>query len=197
MDPIEPPTQELGGRREKVELKLLRALIDSYDRSPPSQLDVEMALQSGLARLMSLEGRLRAQASRESGRRPSEARGEDHDLIEEIRALQDAVAELRARANPGSQPRSRRDSSCPANLEARQSAASTGPLREPDPGRVESPARNRRARGRAAHGTRRRKPSSRFISPHRSVCPARAAPLLRRKQGPDLIGKARAPTNCT
>jgi hypothetical protein len=101
MDPIEPPTQELGGRSEKVELKLLRALIDSYDRSPPSQLDVEMALQSGLARLMSLEGRLRAQASRESGRRPSEARGEDHDLIEEIRALQDAVAELRARANPG------------------------------------------------------------------------------------------------
>lgn len=102
MEPIEQPTQELGGRREKAaQLKLLRALIDSYDGSPPSPVDVEKALESGLATLMLLEGRLRAQASRESGMRVSEERCEDHDLAEEIRALQDAVAELRARANAG------------------------------------------------------------------------------------------------
>ena len=102
MEPIEQPTQELGGPRENgAELKLLRALIDSYDGSPPSPVGVEKALDRRLATLVSLEARLRAQASGESGTRPSEEFREDHDLAEEIRSLRDAVAELRARANPG------------------------------------------------------------------------------------------------
>jgi hypothetical protein len=86
--------------RTTSELKLLHALIDRYDGSPPSQLDVQKGLESGLARLMWLEGRLREQASRAGGTRPSEERYENYHLVEEIRALREAVAELRARANP-------------------------------------------------------------------------------------------------
>jgi hypothetical protein len=63
-------------------------------------VDIERGLESGLARLMLLEGRLRERASRASGARPSEQLGEDHEIVEEIRALREAVAELRARANP-------------------------------------------------------------------------------------------------
>jgi hypothetical protein len=77
------------------ELKLLRALIDrSAGSSPPSRWEVERGLERGLGRLMSLEVRLREQASREGI-------GEDHDLIEEIRAIREAVTELRARMNAG------------------------------------------------------------------------------------------------
>jgi hypothetical protein len=50
---------------------------------------------------MLLEGRLRAQASRASRTRPNEQPRENHDLVEEIRALREAVAELRAHTNPG------------------------------------------------------------------------------------------------
>jgi hypothetical protein len=82
------------------ELELLRALIDRSARSsPPSQVEVESALERGLGRLMWLEVRLREQASRASGTRPSERMGQDHDLIEEIRAIREAVTELRARTN--------------------------------------------------------------------------------------------------
>ena len=82
-----------------MKLELLR--IDRCaGSSPPSQVDVEWGLESGLARLMLLEGRLREQASRANGTRPSEQLCEDHDLAEEIRALREAVAELRARTNP-------------------------------------------------------------------------------------------------
>jgi hypothetical protein len=96
VEPTDQPTQEPGGSRETAaELTLLRTLINNYDGSPPSRVDVEAALQSGAARLMWLEGRRRAQASRENGTRSSEGRREDHDLVEEIRALQEAVAELR------------------------------------------------------------------------------------------------------
>jgi hypothetical protein len=84
------------------ELKLLRALIDRCaGSSPPSQLDVERRVDSGLARLMLLEGRLRGQPSRAGGTRPGEGMCEDHDLVEEIRALREAVTELRARTNAG------------------------------------------------------------------------------------------------
>ena len=84
------------------ELKLLRALIDRCAGSPPpSQLDVERGLETGLAKLMLLEGRLRAQASRASGSRSNEQRCENHGLVEEIRVLREAVAELRARTNAG------------------------------------------------------------------------------------------------
>ena len=84
------------------ELKLLWALIDSCAGSPrPSQVDVERGLERGLARLMLLEGRLRAQASRASGTRSNERPRENHDLVEEIRALREAVAELRAHTNAG------------------------------------------------------------------------------------------------
>jgi hypothetical protein len=62
-------------------------------------VDVERGLETGIARLMLLEGRLRAQASRASRTRSSEQ--PNHDLVEEIRALREAVAELRARTNPG------------------------------------------------------------------------------------------------
>jgi hypothetical protein len=84
------------------ELKLLRALIDSCaGSSPPSQVDVERRVDSALGRLMLLEGRLREQASRASGTRPSERMCEDHDLVEEICALREAVTEFRARTNAG------------------------------------------------------------------------------------------------
>jgi hypothetical protein len=84
------------------ELRLLRALIDRCSGSSlPSQVDVERALESGLGRLMLLEGRLREQASRASGARPSRGLCEDHDLVDEIRALREAVTELRARTNAG------------------------------------------------------------------------------------------------
>jgi len=88
------------------ELKLLRALIDRCAGSrPPRQVDVESGLESGLGRLMFLEGRLREKASRPRGTRPSEELREDHDLVEEICALREAVAELRARTNsPESAP---------------------------------------------------------------------------------------------
>jgi hypothetical protein len=79
------------------ELELLRALIESFDGSAPSRADVEKGLESGLARLMLLEGRLREQASRPSGMRPSKKPSKDHDLGEEIRELREAVVELRAR----------------------------------------------------------------------------------------------------
>ena len=82
------------------ELKLLRALIDRCaGSSPPSKVDVERRVNSGLGRLMLLEGRLREQASRASGTRPSEGMCEDHDLVEEIRALREAVTELRERTS--------------------------------------------------------------------------------------------------
>jgi hypothetical protein len=84
------------------ELALVRALTDRCaGSSPPPQVDVEQGLETGLARLMSLEGRLREQASRASGTRPSEQLCEDHDLAEQICRLRDAVAELRAHTNPG------------------------------------------------------------------------------------------------
>lgn len=89
--------QEPEARPEEAgELKLLRTLINNYDGSPPSRVDVEKALESGVARLIWLEGRRRAQASGESGTRSSEERREDHDPVEEIRALREAIAELRA-----------------------------------------------------------------------------------------------------
>jgi hypothetical protein len=50
---------------------------------------------------MLLEVRLREQASRARGTRPSEGMCEDHDLIEEIRAIREAVTELQARTNAG------------------------------------------------------------------------------------------------
>jgi hypothetical protein len=83
------------------ELELLRALIDRCDRSPPSQVDIENGLQSGLAKVMFLEGQLREQARRADWTLTSEGRRDDHGLVEEIRALREAVAELRARTNPG------------------------------------------------------------------------------------------------
>jgi hypothetical protein len=95
-----------GGTKSRSEtaseLKLLRELIDRCaGSSPPSQLDVERRVNSGLERLMLLEGRLREQPSRASGTRPSEGMCEDHDLVGEIRALREAVTELRAHTNAG------------------------------------------------------------------------------------------------
>jgi hypothetical protein len=81
---------------------LLRALTERCaGSSPPSQADVERGLESGLGRLMLVEGRLRERASRASRTRPSEAMRDDHDLVEEIRALREAVTELRTRTNAG------------------------------------------------------------------------------------------------
>jgi hypothetical protein len=63
-------------------------------------VDVEKGLESGLARLMLLEGRLREQASRgRGGTGPSEELSGDSNVVEDIRALREAVAELRARTN--------------------------------------------------------------------------------------------------
>jgi hypothetical protein len=84
------------------ELKLLRALIERCaGSSPPSQLDVERGLESGLGRLMLVEGQVREQTSRAGRPRPGEAPCDDHDLAEEIRALREAVTELRMRTSAG------------------------------------------------------------------------------------------------
>jgi hypothetical protein len=64
-------------------------------------VDVERGLESGLGRLMLLEGRLRERACCASSSQPREELCEDHDLVEQIRALREAVAELRARTNAG------------------------------------------------------------------------------------------------
>jgi hypothetical protein len=82
------------------ELELLRALIDSFDRSRPSQADVEKGLETALARLMLLEGKLREQRSLACGTWPTDEPWEDCDLIEEIRALREAVADVRACTTP-------------------------------------------------------------------------------------------------
>jgi hypothetical protein len=86
--------------RTSLELKLLQALIERCDRSPPSQVDVEKGVESGLARLMALEARLRQRESRAGATRPSGERREDDDLGDEIRALREAISELRARTIP-------------------------------------------------------------------------------------------------
>ncbi|HEY3946387.1 MAG TPA: hypothetical protein VGL78_14255 [Solirubrobacteraceae bacterium] len=93
-----PPPRDT---RTSSELELLRALIERCERSPPSSVDVEEGLESGLVRVMQLERQLREQASRPSGTPPAEEPREDHELVEEIRALREALAELRARTNPG------------------------------------------------------------------------------------------------
>ena len=84
------------------ELEVLRALIDRCaGSSPPSDADVQTGLESGLARLMLLEGRLREQASRATGPRSSDQLCDHHELVWEIDALREAVAGLRARADSG------------------------------------------------------------------------------------------------
>jgi hypothetical protein len=84
----------------RSELELVRALTESFEGSAPSQEDIEKVLESGAARVMLLEGRLREQASRPSGTSQAEELRVDHELVEEIRALREALAELRARTNP-------------------------------------------------------------------------------------------------
>jgi hypothetical protein len=76
-------------------VQLLRALNDRSYGSPPSQVEMETVLESGLARLMLLQGRLGQQRSRAGGRRSGEGPRED-ELVEEIRSLRDAISELRA-----------------------------------------------------------------------------------------------------
>jgi hypothetical protein len=83
------------------ELRLLHQLIDSFDGSQPSQAEVEKGLESGLARLMFLEGRMREHAGQASGTPPREEPCEEHDFVEEIRALREAVAKLRACTSAG------------------------------------------------------------------------------------------------
>lgn len=84
------------------ELTLLRALIDRWaGSSPPSLVDVERGLESGLGRLMMLEVQRREQASRASRTRHSERMRENDDLVEQIRALREAVTELRACTDAG------------------------------------------------------------------------------------------------
>ena len=83
------------------ELELLRALIESFDGSAPSQEEIEKGVESGVVRVMLLEERLREQASRPVETPPAEEPRADHELVEEIRALREALAELRARTNPG------------------------------------------------------------------------------------------------
>jgi hypothetical protein len=86
------------------ELQLLRTLNDRSDGSPPSQVEIETVLESGLARLMLLQGRLRQQTSRAGGGRSGEGARED-ELVEKIRSLRDAISKLRARMDPeGSAP---------------------------------------------------------------------------------------------
>jgi hypothetical protein len=83
------------------ELRLLQTLIDRCKGSLISPVEVEKGLENGLARVMLLEGRLREQASRATAPRPGEDLSEDYHLVEEIRALRTAVADLRARTSPG------------------------------------------------------------------------------------------------
>ena len=100
--------------RASPELERLRALIESFDGSSRSHDEIEKALESGLAKLMLLEGRLREHASGASMTRPTRHACEGDDLAgeirvlrEEIRALREAVAELRARTDAASTPLAR------------------------------------------------------------------------------------------
>jgi hypothetical protein len=100
--------------RASPELERLQALVESFDGSSPSPDEIEKALESGLAKLMLLEGRVREQTSRASMTRPSRQACEDDDLDAEIhvlrgeiRALREAVAELRARTDAASTPLAR------------------------------------------------------------------------------------------
>ena len=103
--------------RTSSELELLRALIESLDGSVLSQEDIQKGLENGLVKAMLLEGQLRKQASASNGSPPADEPREDQELVEDIRALREAVAELRARANLGGAPRSRKGSFCAADLE--------------------------------------------------------------------------------
>ncbi len=93
-----PPPHDPGSSSE---LKLLHELIDSFDGSRPSQGDVEIGLESGLGRLMFLEGQMREHSRNTTGMRPSEEPSGDHGLVEEIRALREAVTRLRACSSEG------------------------------------------------------------------------------------------------
>lgn len=87
--------------RTSSELELLRALIESFDGSALSQEDIQEGVESGLVKLMLLERQLRKQASAPNGSPPAEEPREDQELVEDVRVIREAVAELRARANPG------------------------------------------------------------------------------------------------
>lgn len=82
------------------ELELVRALTESFDGSAPSQEEIEKVLENGVGRVMLLEGRLRERASRPSKTLQAEELRGDHELVEEIHALREALAELRARTSP-------------------------------------------------------------------------------------------------
>lgn len=101
MESTNPPMPEPHNFRTTSELELLRALIDSLDGSALSQEDIQKGLESGLVKAMLLEGQLRKQASAPNGWPPADEPREDQELVEDIRAIREAVAELRARANPG------------------------------------------------------------------------------------------------
>lgn len=87
--------------RTYSELELLRALIESFDGSARSQEEIEKGLENGVVRLMLLEGQLRRQADLASASSPGDEPQEEEQLVEEICALRAALAELRARTNPG------------------------------------------------------------------------------------------------
>ena len=84
--------------RTSSALELLRALID--DGSALSQEDIEKGVESGVVRVMLLEERLRDQASHPVETPRAEEPRDDHELVEDIRALREAFAELRACTNP-------------------------------------------------------------------------------------------------
>ena len=80
--------------RPTPELKALQALLERCNSSPPTQTELETQLENGLARVMLLEGQLRARTSPASGPAPS-------DLTQEIHALRETIAQLRAHTHPG------------------------------------------------------------------------------------------------
>ena len=101
LESTNPPMPEPHNFRTSSELELLRALIESLDGSALSQTDIQEGLESGVVKVMLLEGQLRKQASAPSGSPPADEPQEDQEIVEAIRALREAVAELRARAIPG------------------------------------------------------------------------------------------------
>lgn len=101
LESTNPPMPEPHNFRTSSALELLRALIESVDGSAPSPEDIEKGVESGVVRVMLLEERLRDHASRPVETPPAEEPRADHELVEEIRALREALAELRACTNPG------------------------------------------------------------------------------------------------
>jgi hypothetical protein len=83
----------------------LRALAKRCDgRFPPSDREVQAALEIGATSLITLEARLQRLRRSLAGAESDEAEGECEELTNQIRSLLDALSELRSRAGRAGSP---------------------------------------------------------------------------------------------